>query len=314
MSRRDFTIPSRDGVHRLHVILWEPEDKESIKGVVQISHGMQEMVERYECFARFLNKNGYAMIGNDHLGHGITAGNNADLGYFCPDNISQTVVADLHRVTKYARKKFKDKPCFLFGHSMGSFMARRYIMTYPYDVEGVVICGTGNQSWLRIVAGKVVAACDRLIVGDRYRTKFIKFNSFLGYQSRIENPRTKNDWLTRDEKVVDWYSNEKYCTFDFTVNGFRGLFDVLSFIQKKKNIKKIPSELPIFMISGGEDPVGKYGKDVKKIYKQYKNIGISDITLKLYKDDRHEILNELDRLDVYNDVLRWIDERTRKNN
>jgi alpha-beta hydrolase superfamily lysophospholipase len=180
-------------------------------------------------------------------------------------------------------------------------------------VEGVVICGTGNQSWLRIIAGKVVAACDRLIVGDRYRTKFIKFNSFLGYQSRIENPRTKNDWLTRDEKIVDWYSNEKYCTFDFTVNGFRGLFDVLSFIQKKKNIKKIPSELPIFMISGGEDPVGKYGKDVKKIYKQYKNIGISDITLKLYKDDRHEILNELDRLDVYNDVLRWIDERTRKN-
>jgi alpha-beta hydrolase superfamily lysophospholipase len=314
MSRKDFTIPSKDGVHRLHVILWEPEDKRGIKGVVQISHGMIEMIERYEAFAKYLNKNGYVVIGNDHLGHGLTAGNKSDLGYFCPDNISATVVSDLHRVTKYAKKIYKGKPYFLLGHSMGSFMARRYIMTYPYEVDGVVICGTGNQNSLRIITGKIVAAIDKFIAGDRYRTRFIKFNSFLGYQSRIKNPRTKNDWLTRDEKIVDWYNNEKFCTFDFTINGYRGLFDVLSFIQKAKNIKRISKELPILLVSGSEDPVGKYGRDVKKIYRQYKKAGINDITLKLYKDDRHEILNELDKLDVYADILRWIDERTDKRN
>jgi alpha-beta hydrolase superfamily lysophospholipase len=226
--------------------------------------------------------------------------------------MSATVVADLHRVTKYAKKRYKDKPYFLFGHSMGSFMARRYIMTYPYDIDGVILCGTGSQSSLRIIAGKIVAVIEKHTLGDRYRSKFIKLNTFLGYQSRIKNPRTKNDWLTRDAKIVDKYNADKYCTFDFTVNGYSTLFDVLSFIQKGKNIKRISEDLPIFMVSGAEDPVGKYGNDVKEIYRQYKRAGIKDISMKLYPHDRHEILNELDRHDVYSDILRWIDERSER--
>jgi alpha-beta hydrolase superfamily lysophospholipase len=132
----------------------------------------------------------------------------------------------------------------------------------------------------------------------------------MTYQTRIKNPTTPHDWITRDEKIVDWYNSNKYCTFDFTVNGYSTLFDVLSFIQKKKNINKIPKTLPIYIVSGKEDPVGSYGKSVKKIYKQYKAAGIKDVTLKLYPNDRHEILNELDRHKVYADILRWIDERT----
>jgi alpha-beta hydrolase superfamily lysophospholipase len=310
MSKKNFKIPSRDGVHKLNVILWEPDDESQIKGVVQISHGMIEMIERYDDFARFLNKNGYAVIGNDHLGHGLTAGNNSDLGYFCPEKMSATVVSDLHRVTKYAKEKFKNKPIFLFGHSMGSFMARRYMMTYTDELNGVILCGTGSQSSLILTSGKIVAIIEKLFFGDRFRSGFLKYNTFMTYQAKIKNPRTKNDWLTRDEKIVDLYNANKFCTFNFTVNGYMTLFEVISYIQNKNNIKKISSELPIFMISGDKDPVGNYGKSVKKIYSQYKKSGIKDISLKLYHDDRHELLNELDKDDVYADVLSWINRRT----
>lgn len=307
MRKKEFYIPSRDGVHRLHVILWEPETK--VKAVVQISHGMIEMIERYDDFALFLNKYGYAVIGNDHLGHGLTAGNNGDLGYFCPENMSAVVVADLHRVTRWARKKYGNVPYFLFGHSMGSFMARRYLMTYGDNLDGAVICGTGSQSSLVLTAGKIVSNCLRVILGDRYRSRLLKMNAFSTYQKRIPNPRTKSDWLTRDSQIVDFCIHNKYCNYIFTVNGYRTLFDVLSFIQKNKNIRRIPKDLPIYFIAGGQDPVGKYGKGVRQIASAYKKAGIADVSLTIYPDDRHEILNELDRDQVYRDVLTWLDSR-----
>lgn len=305
MRRKDFTIPSKDGVHKLHVILWEPESE--VKGVVQLSHGMIEMIERYEDFALFLNKHGYAVIGNDHLGHGLTAGNDSDLGYFCPENMSATIVADLHRVTKYAKKKYKNKPYFLLGHSMGSFMARRYLMTYGMDLDGAIICGTGSQSRLILIAGKIVSNVIRLILGDRFRSRLLKMNAFNAYQKRIPNPRTKSDWLTRDEKIVDFCVANKYCSYIFTVNGYRTLFEVLSFIQKRRNIDRIPKELPLYFLAGEQDPVGNYGKSVRQIASAYKKAGIKDVSLKLYPEDRHEILNELDRAEVYDDILRWLD-------
>lgn len=305
MKRRDFYIPSRDGVHRLHVVLWEPEME--VKAVVQISHGMIEMIDRYEEFALFLNQHGYAVIGNDHLGHGLTAGNDADLGYFCPKNMSATVVADLHRVTKCAKKKYKNKPCFLLGHSMGSFMARRYLMTYGMELDGAIICGTGSQNWLVLDAGPIVANALRLVFGDRFRSRLLEMNAFGAYQKRIPNPRTSSDWMTRDAAIVDFCRSNKYCSFIFTVNGYRTLFEVLTFIQRKQNIDRIPKELPFFFIAGGQDPVGHYGRDVRKVSAGYERAGIEDVSLKIYQEDRHEVLNELDREQVYQDVLAWLD-------
>lgn len=304
MIKKEFYIPSADGVHRLHVILWEPDTE--VKGVVQISHGMIEMIERYEDFALFLNRHGYAVIGNDHLGHGLTAGNNSDLGYFCPRNMSATVVADLHRVTKCAKKKFKNVPYFLFGHSMGSFMARRYLMRYGMDVDGVILAGTGGKSKLLLKTGKIMLNAYRLVLGDRFRSKLLKTMAFGTYQKRILHPRTQSDWLTRDVDVVDFCQSNKYCNYIFTVNGYRTLFDVLSFIQKKENIDRIPKEMPILLMSGGQDPVGDYGKGVKKVYDSYKKAGIQDVAMKLYPDDRHELLNELNKDIVYQNVLKWL--------
>ena len=308
MIKKEFYIPSADGVHRLHVILWEPDTE--VKGVVQISHGMIEMIERYEEFALFLNKHGYAVIGNDHLGHGLTAGNRSDLGYFCPQNMSATVVKDLHRVTRCARRKYKQKPYFLLGHSMGSFMARRYLMTYGMDVDGAILSGTGVKSRLLLSMGWIMANGLRLVLGDRFRSRLLQFNSFGAYQRRIPHPRTQSDWLTRDVDVVDFCLSNQYCNYKFTINGYRTLVDVLSFIQKKRHIDRIPKEMPILLLSGGQDPVGDYGKGVRKVYASYKKAGIKDVTMKFYPDDRHEILNELDKDEVYHDVLRWLTQHT----
>lgn len=305
MGKTESRLPSKDGKHKLHVVFWKPE--QPVRGVVQISHGMIEMIERYDDFARYLNDNGFAVIGNDHLGHGQTAGGDEDFGYFCRKNMSATVVADLHRVTRYAKKHYSEVPYFLLGHSMGSFMARRYIMTYGNELTGAVIIGTGSQSALTLIYGNALAALIRYTKGDRYRSKLLEWSAFHHYLDRIKNPRSENDWVTRDEKIVDLYRENKYCNFKFTVNGYRTLFEVLTFIQNDQNIENIPRELPLLFLAGGMDPVGNYGKAVNEICCEYKKKGINDVSMKLYPDDRHEILNELDREQVYGDILRWLE-------
>ena len=245
------------------------------------------------------------VIGNDHLGHGHTAGSDEDLGYFCPEHMSETVVKDLHTVTEYAKKEYPGIPYFLLGHSMGSFMARRYLMAYGDELTGAILCGTGEQASATLFAGKTVAGILGAFKGQRYRSEFIRKTSFKGYNDRFEK-RTENDWLTKDQSIVDWYNGHKFCTFGFTINGYKTLFEVLTYIQKQENYNKIPKNLPVYMIAGEDDPVGNYGEGVKHIYQQYKDSGIKDISIKLYPNDRHEILNELDKETVYADVADWI--------
>lgn len=245
-------IPSSDGVHQLHVVIWEPET--SVKAVLQISHGMIEYIERYGDFA----------------------------GY-------------------------PDVPYFLLGHSMGSFMARRYLMTYGRGLTGAIICGTGRQPAVALLAGKLICAAVGAVKGESYRPEFVKKACFGSYNERFEPAETENDWLTKDKAVVEAYNSNRLCTFSFTVNGYKTLFEVLSYIQNKRNIERIPKELPVFMIAGEEDPVGAYSKGVKSVYYTYKKAGIRDISLKLYPDDRHEILNETDKEKVYGDVYAWLD-------
>ena len=300
---KNMELPSNDGVHKLHVVVWQPDGEP--KAVLQLSHGMIEFIERYEGLAQYLNEQDILVIGNDHLGHGHTAGRDEDLGYFCPEHMSETVVKDLHTVTEYAKKEYPGIPYFLLGHSMGSFMARRYLMTYGDELTGAILCGTGEQTSATLFAGKTVAGILGAFKGQRYRSEFIRKTSFKGYNDRFEK-RTENDWLTKDQSIVDWYNGHKFCTFGFTINGYKTLFEVLTYIQKQENYNKISKNLPVYMIAGEDDPVGNYGEGVKHIYQQYKDSGIKDISIKLYPNDRHEILNELDKETVYADVADWI--------
>lgn len=179
-------------------------------------------------------------------------------------------------------------------------------MTYGNELDGVIISGTGNQSGSVLKAGKIMVSLTKFFKGDRYRSKMLKNMFFSKFNNHIPNVRTSNDWLTKDETIVDKYNTDKYCTYSFTVNGYRTLLDVLSFIQNSNNIAKIPKNLSVFLIAGEEDPVGNYGKAVKNVYEIYKEAGIKDISIKLYKNDRHELINETDKEDVYDDIRHWL--------
>lgn len=303
-SMKQIKLPSTNNKDELQVYIWETADKP--KAIVQLSHGMVEYLSRYNGFAQYLCEEGFLVIGNDHLGHGYTA-REEDLGYF-GEGKSKTVVDDLYSVTEYAKKTYGDDiPYFLFGHSMGSFMARRYVMTYGQALTGAIICGTGSQPAVALGAGKFLAGLIGLFKGERYRPNILDTIAFGAYNKRIENPVSKSAWLTKDEEIIKSYDNDKFCTFKFTVNGYKTLFDSISFIQKKENINSIPKALPLFLIAGAEDPVGEYGKGVKIVYDSYLAAGIKDVEIKLYEGDRHEILNELDKENVYKDISDWIE-------
>ena len=297
-------IKSNDGVHNLNVLVWEPEGE--VCGILQISHGMIEYVERYKDFAKFLNKNGWAVIGNDHLGHGDTAENPNDRGYFCKKNQSENLVKDLHKVTIYAKERFKNVPLVLMGHSFGSFLARRYYMTYGNELDGIIIAGTGSQPPMLLKFGKLLVKAIKLVKGERFRSSLLPKISFMGYNSRILNCDSPNAWLSKDHRVVEEYDADELCTFKFTLNGYYTLFDTIEYIQQEQNIDKLPMDVPTLIIAGEQDPVGKYGKDVKNIFKCYEQRGMENIKLKLYRNDRHELINETDKALVYSDILNWL--------
>lgn len=301
---KEIYIPSTNNRNQLHVAIWEPERE--TKAILQISHGMVEYIVRYDNFAKHLNQQGILVIGNDHLGHGQSVLDESEFGYFGKEKGS-VVVDDLYEVTKYAKKQYGENiPYFLMGHSMGSFMARRYLMTYGEKITGAIISGTGYKAAPVLVAALFFTAVTKFFHGERYRSPFLKWLAFHTYNRKIADVKTENDWLTRDAAVVAAYNENPYCKFSFTVNGYETLSDTIKYIQKQSNWEKTPKQLPILMIAGEEDPVGSYGKDVKKVYKKYQQMGCSHIELRLYKDDRHELVNELDREAVYADISQWI--------
>nr|WP_302598211.1 alpha/beta fold hydrolase [uncultured Cellulosilyticum sp.] len=304
MTRETYYISSTNGKNKLHTMVWRPEE---VKGILQISHGMIEHIGRYDDFAKFLVSKNILVVGNDHLGHGKTVKCESELGYFDAEDGSKTVVDDLYEVTKKMKQEYPNVPYFVLGHSMGSFMIRRYLMTYGEAINGALIMGTGHQSKVALAAGNIVYATLKVLKGTDYRSKFVNEVILGGYNRKFAPNRTPNDWVSRNEKAVDAYMRDPYCTFSFTINGFKTIFDTFSFINKKSNINKIPKDLPIFFVSGDKDPVGNNGKGVTQIYNTYKALGISKAQLKLYPESRHEILNDLDYKEVYQDIYSWIE-------
>lgn len=308
-----FSFPSTNGINEIHAVLWEQEETyPAPKGIIQISHGMVEYIERYRELAAYLNSKGFLVVGNDHLGHGLSVDSEEDWGYFSPNNGSHYVVRDLHRLTTIIKKQYPNIPYFLLGHSMGSFMARRYIMQYGKELNGVMLLGTGNQPFPVLAAGLCLVRIAKMIKGEHYRSQWIQNLMFGQYNKRIPNPKSKNDWVTSDPDILEIYNNTKACNFLFTLNGFDVLLSTLLYIEDKAHIKKIPKDLPILLLAGKEDPVGNYGKAVKQVYHIYKNEGIRDINLHLFEHCRHELHNERNREEVYKYIGTWLDKIQKK--
>ena len=187
------------------------------------------------------------------------------------------------------QKKYPDKPYFMLGHSMGSFLIRQYMEMYGSGLSGVIVMGTGAQPGVALFFGKLLCKVIAAFKGDDYRSAFVDNMAFGGYNKRFEPARTDKDWLTRDEKEVDAYLANPWCTFRFTVNAYYHMFCGIEYAQKKENIEKIPKDLPLYLVAGSDDPVGNFGKSVENVAKTYRECGIKDVSLKLYEKDRHEI-------------------------
>ncbi|WP_455718606.1 alpha/beta fold hydrolase [Anaerosporobacter sp.] len=311
VEKQNFKILSKDGIHKLNVTMWKPKSSEKVKAVLQISHGMIEFIDRYDEFARYLVQNGYVVVGHDHLGHGNTVNSQDEWGYFVKKQASQTVVDDVYQVSCRIKEEFPNTKLILLGHSMGSFVARRYLMTYGKELDAAIIMGTGSKPKIMITGGKLLIHIWQVIFGDKHRSKFIEKLMFGTYNKRFSDNPDGKEWLTKDEEICKWYCNEPACSFKFTLNGYQMILEALGFIQKSSNINKIPKNLPLFIVAGKEDPVGDYGKGVEHVYNVYKKAGIKDISIRLYENDRHEILNETDRQMVYKDILNWLDKYTK---
>lgn len=305
MKKEEFYFDSRDNSTKIHAIRWMPES-ENVAGIVQIVHGMAEYAERYEEFAEFLTERNFVVTGEDHLGHGKSVPEGGCQGYFCAQDPATVVVRDVHRLKKMTQELYPGVPYFLLGHSMGSFITRNYICRYGTGIDGAVIMGTGMQPAALLAVSKAFAGLEGVFCGQKHVSNFLDKAAFGGYNKHIENPRTSKDWLSRDTEKVDQYIADTDCGFVFTVNGFKTLFTLISRASQKENLKKVPAKLPILVISGEEDPVGDYGRGVKKCYQTLKNAGVEDVELKMYPDDRHELLNELDRKQVMEEIAGWV--------
>ena len=305
IEKTDMFINSTNGRNRLHVIQWKPEGRP--RAILQIAHGMSEYIDRYDRFASFLAENGLLVIGNDHLGHGESVNDEGELGYFDSEEPAKTLIDDLFRVTTTIRAQYPDLPFLFMGHSMGSFMARRYMMDHGGGVCGAIFMGTGSIPAGVLKMAQTMAGGIGRFRGEKFRSKTLQKAAFGSYTKRIEKALTPFDWLSRNTVNVEKYMADPLCGFNFTVNGYRTLFSLIEYIQEPANIAKLPKNVPILLISGKEDPVGKYGENVREIREIYRKAGVREVMMKLYPDDRHEILNEEDHEQADMDILEFVE-------
>ena len=304
--REETTYLSENGTTQIHAYTWKPEG--AVRAAVQIIHGMQEFVDRYADFAQYLNVHGILVCGNDHLGHGASIESVDDFGFF-GENGNAYVLSDIRTLHQKTKEAYPNVPYFLLGHSMGSFLARQYITMYGEELAGAIISGTGSQPPMKLAFGKRVCKSNAAKHGWRYRSEKITQMAVGSYNKIFEPARTPVDWLTKEDAVIDKYMSDQRCTFLFTVNGYYEMFKSIGECQSKENMARIPKDLPLFFVSGAQDPVGDCGRGVQKAYESYLKIGMTDVSCRIYPDDRHEILNETDKDVVYADLLAWISEK-----
>ena len=304
--RDEFYFPSKDGNTEIHTIEWKPEGE--VKAVLQICHGMVEYIRRYDEFAQFLCGEGYYVVGNDHLGHGKSIQAKSEYGFFNEKYGNACVLGDMHTLRQRTEKKYPGVPYFMLGHSMGSSLLRQYIQMYGNGLSGAVLMGTvADHKKAALLFGKRLCRVMAAFRGWHYRSKMVD-NLVLGaYNKKFKPARTRADWITSDNENLDMYVADPLCSFMSTVNAYYNVFSGMIGIQRKESVYMIPKGLPVLFVSGADDPVGEFGKGVRKIYEKYRAAGIRDVTLRLYTGDRHEILNETDREQVYKDLLGWFE-------
>lgn len=306
-SFQDFYFQSSTGRTSIHALKCVPDSKP--RAVVQIAHGIAEHIDRYRPFMEFLADKGFVVAGNDHLGHGKSIRVPEEQGFFAEKDGWWRVVDDMDKLHDIISNEYPELPYVLFGHSMGSFLTRTYLIKHPDKYDGVILSGTGHQSPVLVLGGNAAASVMAKLngaMGDGAKLDSLAFGTYL---NKIENPRTKFDWLSRDTEQVDKYIADPLCGFVGKIGLYRDMMQGIKFITDKKNIAQMNKEKPVYFMSGDGDPVGDYGKGVERAYKAFCDAGLHDVFMRLYPGGRHEMLNETNKEQVYQDILSWLNEK-----
>ena len=294
---------SSEGSKQIHYEIIEPTSGGKPKAVIQVVHGMCEYFGRYEEFSGFMANNGYAVAGDDHLGHGRTAITEEDKGFFSEHNGWRFLVRDEKRMTDIIKEKYPDTPIIIFGHSMGSFIARLYTSWYPEDLTAALYMGTGSG----VPDGTAGAAAKLLenVTGTKTHLEQGQWMFYHFLTRRVSDKSSELDWITRDKDKIEFYKSDPLGDFAFTSGAYRDLVRLLSEVSKTEWAYSLPKKLPIMLMSGEEDPIGDFGKGVRKVYSRLKKAGMENLSIRMYVDARHELINELNRKEVYEDILLW---------
>ncbi|WP_088005994.1 alpha/beta hydrolase [Indiicoccus explosivorum] len=303
MKKTEEFLEMEDGF-KLHTVSWIPE---SPKAHVHLLHGMAEHIERFDDFARFLTEQGYAVTGHDQRGHGYTAKRNGTFGFFAERDGFARVTEDARRVISITNERLGHLPFILFGHSMGSYIARRYIQLYSDGVRKVVLSGTGGSVKYQGHAAKAYAQAMARAFGKEQRNNLLTAVMFGQFNAQFPDADAGFGWLSRDEAIVHSYISDPLCGFIPTNQFYIDLFSGISLIHDMKEVRKIRKGLPVFFASGSRDPVGDLGRGVFMAARQMADAGVDDVTVYLAEGARHELINELDKERYYAVIASWMD-------
>ena len=339
MKTTTIHYPSADGTSTIRALLWEPDDPFTAadeqaqskavgeqaaadgsepsevstvsrpRAVVQLVHGMAEHIERYTRFATYLVEHGFVVCAEDHVGHGESVESKEDLGHIPLKGGEDILLDDVHALRTQVMERYEGVPYVLFGHSMGSYMARVYLTRHAEGVSAAIICGTGQTSPALCSLGRGIIRIIKVFHGERYRSKLVDSMSTGSYLKGIENPRTSVDWICTDPAVCDAYVADPLAGQMFTLGGYYTLMTFVSDSQKAELTARVPKDLPLYFIAGAEDPVGECGEGVDRAVAQYREAGIERVDEKIYQGCRHEILNEPIGHDVMDDIDAWLKEQ-----
>ncbi len=301
---KDFYFNSSTGKNKIHARMCVPDAEP--RAIVQIIHGIAEYIDRYDEFMSFLADNGIIAVGTDHLGHGKSIESEEQTGFFAYDNGWDYAVRDEEVLRLAMHENYPELPIIVFGHSMGSFMARTLLIRYPDAFNAAIISGTGNQGAALVNGGLIMGNLVTGLKGAHHYSKFLNNLAFGSYNKIYENPKTEYDWLSRDEANVQKYIDDPLCGFIPSCSLFRDMMTGVKFITNKKNLTAMNKDMPVYFMSGDMDPVGECGKGVQKAYNNFLEAGMKDVSIKLYPGGRHEMLNEINKDEVYTDILAWL--------
>lgn len=297
---KEFWLSMHDDVD-VYVKKWFTENTPPV-AIIQLAHGMAEHINRYDNFANFLLERDIFVYGNDHRGHGKTGEKQGLLGYFADKDGFTKTAYDLTMITNIIKEDYPDVPIILFGHSMGSFLAREYIQSHSSEIAGVILCGTGYHTTIASLTAKTIAKT----LPAKEKSELLNSLAFKTYNQKIPNNRTSFDWLSRDDQAVQKYIDDPFCGYVPTARFFHDLMDGLAQIHHVNKNQHIRKDLPMFIVSGAADPVGHYGNGVFKVANHYDKSGLTHIKTMLFEGARHELLNEINKEEIYHALYDWV--------